>query len=382
MIHTIKFKNYKSFKEEQKLEIKPITVLIGKNSAGKSALTKLPTLLSNSLQGNFAEPVKMNNGGVELGAEFRDLVYGRTRLGKLEFSIEDNFEKLEVIIGSGTRTSDNPEIFSWQLSGDKDQKFDLGDEMEFNGFQLINKDDKTSKTIQSLSINTDYIGPLRAIPERQYSNPKQVNGKHIGIKGENAYPIIIRDALTTEKKLISLVSEWYQNNFEGWGIKVNTETDPFYQLELTRDLININFRDVGQGMSQLLPIVIRAFMPTTEDTLIVVEQPELHMHPGAHGDIAELLVDSLRTGYKKYLIETHSQNFILRIRTLIALRKLNYEDVALYYVDFNSETNSSTLEKINIDQDGNVDHWPIGIFDEALTETIAIRTAQQEFKNQ
>lgn len=381
MIHTIKFKNYKSFKDEQTLEIKPITVLIGKNSAGKSALTKLPTLLSNSLQGNFLEPLKLNNGGVELGAEFRDLVYGRTRLGKLEFSLEDDVEKLDVVIGSGTRSNDSPEIFSWKLSGSENLNFDLGDDMTFNGFQLANVDDKNYKTIKSLSINTDYIGPLRAIPERQYSNLKQVSGKHIGINGENAYPIIIRDALTTEKKLVNLVSDWYEKNFEGWGIKVNTESDPFYQLELTRDFININFRDVGQGMSQLFPIVTRAFIPSTVETLIVIEQPELHMHPGAHGDIAELLVDSLSQGLKRYLIETHSQNFILRLRTLIALRRLSPEDICLYYVDFDSDLNSSTLKKINIDQDGNLDYWPTGIFDEALIETIAIRSAQQDYKN-
>jgi predicted ATPase len=379
MIHTIKFKNYKSFKEEQTLVIKPITILIGINSAGKSAITKLPTLLSNSLQGNFNEPLKLNNGGVELGAEFRDLVYGRTRLGKLEFSLEDNNEKLDIVIGAGPRSADNPEIFSWTLkSKEKTEELEYADEKSFRGFHVSLG--RADSAIKSLSINTDYIGPFRVLPERQYSDLKKVSGKHIGIKGENTYPIIIRDALSLEKKLLNQVSEWYEKSFEGWGLQVNADTEPFYQLELTRGNgdVNINFRDVGQGMSQLLPIVTRAFMPTAEETLIVVEQPELHLHPSAHGDVAELLVDTLKSGGKKYLIETHSQNFILRIRALVASKKINHQDISLYYVKFNSDTDSSSLEKITIDQNGNVDHWPKGIFDEALLETIAIRTAQQE----
>ncbi|WP_281631460.1 AAA family ATPase [Flavobacterium luteolum] len=379
MIHTIKFKNYKSFKEEQTLVIKPITILIGINSAGKSAITKLPTLLSNSLQGNFSEPLKLNNGGVELGAEFRDLVYGRTRLGKLEFSLEDNNEKLDIVIGAGPRSGDNPEIFSWTLKSDeKVDQLEYADDKIFRGFHLNLA--KGANPIKSLSINTDYIGPFRVLPERQYSDLKKVSEKHIGIKGENTYSIIIRDALTLEQKLLKQVSEWYEKSFEGWGLQVNADTEPFYQLELTRGNgdVNINFRDVGQGMSQLLPIVTRAFMPTVEETLVVVEQPELHLHPSAHGDVAELLVDTLKSGGKKYLIETHSQNFILRIRALVASKKINHQDISLYYVKFNSETDSSSLEKITIDQNGNVDHWPKGIFDEALLETIAIRTAQQE----
>lgn len=380
MIHTIKFKNYKSFKDEQVLQIKPITILIGKNSAGKSAITKLPTLLSNSLQGNFSEPLKLMNGGVELGAEFRDLVYGRTRLGKLEFTLEDELEKLSVVIGSGVRSDDSPEIYSWNLtSSETARSFELGNDKSFNGFQI--EDDQNLLQFKSLSINTDYIGPFRVIPERQYSNIKHVNANHIGICGENSYSILIKDSFTSDKLLIDSVNQWYKEHFDGWGVKVNSDTEPFYQLELFRDAnkIDVNFKDVGQGMSQLLPIVVRSFMPTAKETLIVIEQPELHLHPGAHGDIAELLCKSLKSGLKKFLIETHSQNFVLRLRSLIASKKINSDDVAIYYVAFDAESNSSSMTKINVDDKGNVDHWPTGIFDEALYETIALKTAQSDF---
>jgi predicted ATPase len=78
MINKISFKNFKIFKEKQTLEIKPITVLIGKNNTGKSAILKLPVLVSSSLKG---EPIgwkyRIGDDGdnlIELGTDFQDLV--------------------------------------------------------------------------------------------------------------------------------------------------------------------------------------------------------------------------------------------------------------------------------------------------------------------
>lgn len=377
MINKIKFKNYKSFKDEQELEIKPLTVLIGKNSAGKSAITKLPSLISNALSGNFSEPLQWINDGVELGGEFRDLIYGRTRLGKLELTMEDENESLEVIIGSEARATDKPEIFSWTLVNKfGTHHFDITNEKSFDGLRIKGGEEKFQ--ISSLKLATDYIGPFRALPERQYTASSKTNINEIGIRGENAYPILIKDALTTEKKLINQINSWYIKNFDGWGLRINEDTEPFYQLEITRETaqININIRDVGQGMSQVLPIVTRAFMSNEEEKLIVVEQPELHLHPAAHGDIAEMFFNSLQNGNKKYLIETHSQNFVLRLRSLVASKKLSPDDIALYYVHFDSQAHCSKLKKIRIDDAGNVDEWPTGIFNETLLETIAIKNAQ------
>mgnify|MGYP000411420810 FL=1 len=67
---------------------------------------------------------------------------------------------------------------------------------------------------------------------------------------------------------------------------------------------------------------------------------------------------------------------MLRLRRLIAEGKLVPDDLALYYVDFNEENNESELKRIIIDENGNVDYWPEGIFSESLDETIGIRTAQ------
>lgn len=375
MVKKIGFKNYKSFKERQTLELKPITILIGKNSSGKSAITKLASLIEQSLSGQHEAPVKWNNNanGVELGAEFEDLIYGRSKTGKLEIEIEDENEKLELIIGT---EKGEPQIFSWKLNG-VEKLYDS----KFIGFHLDTQDEELK--IKSLKLNSDYIGPFRISPSREHSESDihSVITK-VGYQGEDAYPILIQDGLKTLHPLLDKVSQWYENNFEGWGLKLNKDKAPFLQLEVTRDQgrININLKDVGQGMSQALPLVVKAFIEPEDSELTSMEQPELHLHPGAHGSLAELFVESLESGKKSYLIETHSQNFVLRLRRLIAENKYTFftsDDLAIYYVDFNETKNASILKRINVNKEGGVDYWPDQVFNETLVETLALRNAQK-----
>lgn len=376
MINKLTFKNYKPFKEPQELALKPITVLIGKNSSGKSAVAKLPTLIENSLKGDFYGPLLLENDDIELGAEFKDLVFGRTRTGLVEFGMHSDHEVLNVVIGSGTGTKDLPQVFEWKLKN-KYGVFEKDINEKYKGFILQSRNSQF--LLNEITLNVDYFGPFRVFPQRQYSRKIFSEIEKIGVTGENAYQLLIQDVLSFEKSLLEKVSNWYQKNFEGWGIKVNEDLAPFYQIELTRNSssLNINIVDAGQGMSQALPLVVRAFMPTAQDSLIIIEQPELHLHPAAHGDMAELFVDSLVDGPKRYLIETHSQNFVLRLRRLVAEGKLNKNDLALYFVNFDEETGTSMLEIINVDESGEVDFWPENIFNESLEETLAIRRAQK-----
>ncbi|MGK0289661.1 MAG: putative ATPase [bacterium] len=374
MINKIKFKNYKLFKHQQTLELKPITVLIGKNSSGKSAVLKLPTLIENSLSGDFEEPLLLTNHQIELGGEFRDLIYGR-KYGQLEISLEDDSNQLEVIIGSDTPIND-PAIFSWKLN-DVDE--DVLPKENFKGFW------ETSKKIENFSLNINYISSYREGLKRYFEKSNKAY-EHVGIKGENVYSILIKDALTTPKELIKQVSKFYQKNFEGWNIRVNQDNAPPYQIELEKDHLRVNLKEVGLGMIHALPLVVQSLMPAKEETLIIVEEPELHLHPAAHGNLAQLFAESSKGKNKRYLIETHSQNFVLRLRRLIAEGSLDQEDVVIYYVDFDEETTASTLVRINIDELGKPRnemgeiYWPKNIFSETLDETSAIRAAQIDQK--
>ena len=90
MIDNISFKNYKIFKNEQDLEIKPITVIFGKNNTGKSAVLKLPIFIESSLVCKTKEVFELECQDVELGAEMRDIIYGKANRA-MEFSLSNIF---------------------------------------------------------------------------------------------------------------------------------------------------------------------------------------------------------------------------------------------------------------------------------------------------
>ncbi len=398
MINQIQFRNYKSFKDLQKLELRPLTILIGKNSSGKSAVAKLPTMVEGSLSGKFEEPLLVVNEGIELGAEFRDLVYGR-EIGSLEFILKTDSNTLTVEVTSGLKDSELPRIRKWNLNeelqlfyDDKKRNYlnednDSTYRCSFHGFTLElmfdTHKDGSSETVPSLkekgiSLKTNYVGPFRQVPERNYNVTGPSRQSKIGVKGENAYHILISDFLYNKGELLKKVSDWYKLNFDGWGIDINTTSRPDYKVELTRDnpKFNVNIRDVGEGMSQALPLVVSAFMNYQDETLTIIEQPELHLHPAAHGSLAELFALAIKENSHHFLIETHSQNFILRLRRMIAEGKLNKDSVVIYSIEYEEENNTSTLKKISITDDGAVSYWPENVFSETLDETVAIRTAQ------
>jgi predicted ATPase len=372
MVNKISFKNYKLFKEKQSVELRPITVIIGKNNSGKSAVAKLPTLISGSLGGTFASPLQLENDGVRVGNSYEDLFYNREiTAAPLEFEIADDKESLKVII-TGDRSYDI-----------KISKFSLNNvdvdisKTKFNGF--IAKKPKP----KALSLNFDYIESFRKFPDETFSD---IFGEYnkLGVSGENAYKLLAKYYKTSDKVLDS-VSNWFEQNFEGWKVNVKdiAGSSVSYEVVLENDLIKpINIVNTGSGIRQSLPLIVRSFMPVNEEILIIIEEPETHLHPAAHGSLAERFIDSyLEDPKRKYLIETHSENFILRIQRLVASKKIAVKDVALYYVDYKEAEGSSTIKEIKIEQDGEVEQWPDNVFNESLDEVLKFRKAQKDSQN-
>ncbi len=365
MIKTISFRNYKIFKSKQTLELKPITILIGKNNSGKSAVAKLPTMIAGSLRGKFSVPLKAENDGIPIGSSYEDLVYDRNIVDVLEFDISNDSEALSV----STFGDRNNKIFF--------SKYILNDEeidVKTNTFKGFTRD---GKKFETLTLNYDYIGPIRRQPSINYPNDSN-EYKRIGIEGENAYPILIQMS-ENKNPIFEKISQWYKDNFEGWGLKISQIVGSVqtYDITLTSNNLNpVNLLNVGQGIHQALPLIVRSYMQAEKETLIIIEEPETHLHPAAHGGLAQRFVESLEDKNKSYLIETHSQNFVLRMRRLVAEGKLGKDDLAIYYVHFDEFSKESFLKKIEVDNDGEVTWWPEGIFSESLNEVIEIRNAQ------
>ncbi len=368
MIRKISFKNFKIFKSRQILELRPITILIGKNNSGKSAIAKLPTLISGSLSGRFSAPINLENDGVRVGLSYEDLFYNREITGEaIEFSIQNDDDKLDVFI-SGDRKY-NINISKYKFNN---EEIDIK-KSKFSGFV------KNGVDFKSLSLDFDYIDSFRKFPDPQFSDIYSEYTK-IGITGENAYKLLAQYHKNSDP-ILNDVKKWFKDNFEGWEIEVKDlagSSAALYEIVLSTPKIKqINIVNTGSGIRQSLPLIVRSFMAVEEEMLIIIEEPETHLHPAAHGNLAQRFAESfIEDNNRHYLIETHSQNFVIRLRTMVAEGLLKPEDLAIYYVGFDEEENESTLKKIEVDNDGEVEWWPSGIFNESLNEVIELRKAQ------
>lgn len=399
MITKITFENYKAFSSKQELEIKPITILVGKNSSGKSAISKLFALFENSLSNNLNEPLLLSNNNVELGNEFRDLVYAKNPPFEIEFSLSFNsgITILVRIIKPDYSTSNILRISKWQYSDGinnvelnyNPQKGNYINEKQveyncnFSGFiptLIINTetDEDLCKilNLDNLSINVDYIGPFRIIPPSTFVLTGEQTFEKVGIRGENSYKILGNSKLN-KTDLITEVGNWYKEHFDGWVLDIEDKREPYLEVILKKtEKYNVNISHVGQGMSQALPLVVRSFMKTVP-SYIVLEQPELHLHPAAHADLAELFANSALDKGHKYIIETHSENILLRLRKLIVDEnsKLSSDDVVIYWVDVDDDEHY--LDKITINEYGELSNWPTGVFNENVDEILEIKKAVQ-----
>ncbi len=393
MIDIIRFKNYRIFRTEQELQLRPITIVFGKNNSGKSAVLKLPILIENILANDSEEVVAESSVDTPtLFTELRDLVYGKAtkalEIGVADTKKHQSFD-LSFFIDSTMRPNSRIEKISFSDNGeshslqwDHDNRYHTDGEKQstnilFNGIipQSSVLTNFYTTTINKLRYSTDYIGAIRIIPQidMRLQNPQI---KRSGVDGSYSYQMLMADALG-DNLFVDKVSKWYESNFAGWCLTIDKSRLPVVHIEMRKNGLHTNIIETGMGIVQSLPIVIRACTPCQSPTLIILEEPETHLHSAAHASLGELVAMSTKDDpNKRYLIETHSKNFILRLRRLIANKQLDINDVALYYVDFDEQNNSSSLREIHINTDGSVDFWPKQMFDESLQETIAIRTIQ------
>ena len=392
MIDIIRFKNYRIFRAEQELHLHPVTIVFGKNNTGKSAILKLPILIENILENEGKEIISDSFGmGPVLFTELRDVVYGKaTKAVELGISDKSLSASLNLSFFVDSTVKPNSRIekckivdgdIIHQLQWETDELYHIDGSLDvvnidFNGIKPINHDREVYKNvIEKLHFSTDYIGSVRELPQIDMRMQSTVLSNS-GVTGINNFQKLIADALG-DNIFAEKVVNWYKDNFDGWLLKVDKSRLPVIHLELEKNGIHTNITETGMGIMQSLPIVIRACAPCDEPTLISIEEPETHLHSSAHASLGELIALSAKEDTnKRYLIETHSKNFILRLRRLIANKQLDIDDVALYYVDFDEKNACSSLRKINIGIDGSVDFWPNRMFDESLQETLAIRTIQ------
>ena len=128
--------------------------------------------------------------------------------------------------------------------------------------------------------------------------------------------------------------------------------------------------DVGFGISQFLPIIVADLQLSYKSTLIM-SQPEIHLHPSVQANLGNYLVKQVKEKEKSYIVETHSEYLLNRMRLLIVQGEIQPEDVAVYYFE-NSIKNGSVAHRIEFTKQGQILNAPKGFFDTYMIDTMDI----------
>jgi predicted ATPase len=242
---------------------------------------------------------------------------------------------------------------------------DLFNEMNFITIGLSNLVDKFMD-------NLYYLGPLRSFPKRIY-NIENVDLSYVGYDGANS-PYILYNM---DKEKLNVINDYLKKfniDYKIWidDIKTNIGTK-YFALELYDEVHQrvSSYADVGFGISQITPIIIQSFI--SKNSLISVEQPEVHIHPKLQAELGSLFSACIKEPYNNsFLVETHSENLILRLQKLIKKKELSNEDVGVYFIDKSSNPEiGSTILPLRLDEEGDfMDRWPKGFFEESIQEVL------------
>lgn len=218
-----------------------------------------------------------------------------------------------------------------------------------------------------------YLGPSRAFPRRAYVH---YSDKHYDLDedGSNAahiYWLKRKDKVWWKGRKIELqaaVTKCLEIMGLNQKIYPKQSSNIIYQLEV-ETIANSNKRvtiaDVGFGYSQLLPIILRGLL-AERGSLILFEQPEIHLHPSCQARLADLFL-AFNESKKRIMVETHSADLINRLRYLAIENTNLVSTISIVFVEPPSSDSGigSTIRRLNLTEDGMFDEWPEGFCDES-----------------
>ena len=226
----------------------------------------------------------------------------------------------------------------------------------------------TSRSLRSVA----HIGPLRNVFGR-FQELRFGETRYVGQAGENTLEILYRSGVA-ESSTQNLVNDWFKRLGLSYEIRVDSisgDSQHFVGdlaslvIHDVNSKIDLSARDVGVGISQVIPVIVQSLI--AKESTLLIEQPELHLHPKLQSEIGDLLIHSFLENRNQLIVETHSEHLLLRLMRRIREGDLPNEALKVVYVDSGENGSAATL--IDFDVDGQLTQpWPNGFFEERLEE--------------
>ena len=233
-----------------------------------------------------------------------------------------------------------------------------------------------------------YLGPLREYPRRTYiwAGESPVD---VGLKGELSVQALLGGrnrkvypaGRTRHSKLEARVAQWLHE----LEVAHSFEARPLYRggseyavwLRRDADSAEVRITDVGIGVSQVLPVLTLCYYAPPGST-IILEQPELHLHPSVQAGLADVFIDVIQRRNVQIILESHSEHLLRRLQRRIAEETLDPCETALYFCEMCG--GESKLSALDIDMFGSILNWPDDFFGDMTGEIVNIVSASRRRK--
>ena len=397
--------NIRCFRDNQTLNVRPLTFLVGENSTGKTTILSCFNELCQILNHiPWIEPANFNRPPYNMGS-FEDIVNkskSKKNGSEFRFGFHSEHAKTEgMIYFRGDKKKSEPIIkkihinyqgdkfnfdydskkISYENQSDnKEKSWSFPDKLEEDSFipfdmllffivteieseEKKNKKKQSNKKIsetikdirQYLRQNlqsTLNLAPVRSKPHRTYDPIRETPDP----EGSETPMYLNRISTTEQKKWKQLHQELIQFGKTS-GLFKNIQVqklgqsmgEPFQlRFEVKDNLSNI--MDIGYGVSQVLPLLMRMFL--SNKTRFLLQQPEVHLHPKAQAELSSLLINNIKMKENSFLIETHSDYMVDRVRVEINKGNIMPDQVSLIYLESTNE--GVKTHNISFNEQGNM----------------------------
>ncbi len=433
MLKQLKLSNFRIFDDEVTVRFRPITILIGKNNAGKSSIIKFLLMLQQSLDLGAPEFLRSEGHAAQLGL-FEYLKNSKTKKRYLkfrldmservspQFSIMNYIRKLSEEYNSEidltklsysseatvhytrkqqygktaiSMISEEPRQVIFERSkeillGVNFLDFTINALTELQKIPGETEPDKTSeilsKAMLKFAAETDCIGIIRnqiqslkhLLPVRNETKRVVIDAPpppgNVGQNGEFVLPHIkkILDEKRPEKELIL---KYLESVASVESIRFDNLSYMIECLATNKETgAETHLGNFGFGVSQCLPIFVQGSIMSPY-TSLMIEQPEAQLHPTAQLELGSFFADLWRERNVGSIIETHSSNIILRLRKLVAKGEIENKDISVAFFDI--EDGKAIIRNLDINQDGTMeDGLPTEFFGADIIEGLELGAAK------
>lgn len=233
--------------------------------------------------------------------------------------------------------------------------------------------------------NIYYLGPLRARPERNYAWSGE-QPSDMGDAGELAVAAIIASrerghtiGLGKGRRRLTLeqyIAQWLKTLglIHDFRITPVADGSQVYEVKVrkSRNSAEVLITDVGFGVSQILPVLALCFYVPRGST-VLLEQPEIHLHPMAQSELADVFIDVWEKRNVQVLVESHSEHLLQRLQRRIAEERFSQAEVSLLFCS--PENGHSVMTPLQVDSYGSIENWPEHFFGDQFGEIATMSKA-------